>query len=228
MPRRMVLMAAVALVFPQIAAMAHRLDAEFVPTEQGFRIEFFMGDGSPGADLSVTAQREGGEPIEIGRTDAKGVIAFIPPQAGEWTIVGKGGGHSTSRNPLVIKVDRTGGRSGGNDIAYLQAATAPASASGAKAVTQPSVESAGSSDVPGGAVRSSKRGRFPWMEVAVSFGFIALLTAVTLGMMRLSTRFAGRPSEVDVLAHEMEHLRATIRQLRQENAELKGDREHRA
>lgn len=178
-------------------AMAHRLDSEALPEGNGFRIEFFTGDGSPASGLVVTARQAGGEPIEIGKSDADGVVHFVPPAAGEWTIVGSGFGHSTTLNPLVIRSDEAK-VSAETGVAKPQAAT----------------------------VRSA-RGRFPWLEVGVSLVFIAFLTLITLAMMRRSTRVVGRPTEVDRLAHEVDHLRATIHDLRQEIAELKADRESR-
>lgn len=206
MLRTLLLPAAVVCLAAQTAALAHRLDSEFERTPDGYRIEFFLGDGSPGVDLEVTAQAEGGEPIAIGRTDEKGQIRFVPPSAGKWTIVGKGGGHSTARNPLVI--DASG-------------VTTPAASRTTETAVPASQASAPNT-------QASRRGRFPWLETAISFGFIAILTLATLAMMRRSARFASRPGEVDQLTHEIEHLQATIRQLRREVAELKGEREHRA
>lgn len=184
--------------------LAHRLDADYVHSDEGFRIEFFLGDGSPGADLAVTAQLAGGEPMEIGRTDDQGMILFVPPAPGEWKIVGAGAGHSTSRNPLTIQVDRVPDTK--ND----------------------SIGPARTRSVPTGEhepERASRRGRFPWWEVVISLGFITFLTLVTLAMMRRSAHVVSRPAELEQLAHEVAHLRATVSQLREEVTELKEHRE---
>lgn len=199
--------------------MAHRLDAEPLKTDGGYRIEFFLGDGSPGSDLDVTAQREGEDAIEVGRTDAQGVVLFVPPASGKWTIVGKGGGHSTVRNPLVIDV-APGGIQSGAGVAKPQDAATGAAAQAAG--TRPDGTSTAT------AAKAGTRGRFPWTETTISLAFIAVLTIATLAMIRRSARFAGRPAEVDRLMHEVEHLQATITKLRREVAELKGEREHRS
>lgn len=185
--------------------LAHRLDADYVPSDEGFRIEFFLGDGSPGADLAVTAQLAGGEPMEIGRTDDQGMILFVPPAPGEWKIVGAGAGHSTSRNPLMLQVDRIPETKGDSSEA-----------------------AAGSSSVQSSQHDpewASNRGRFPWWEVVISLGFITFLTLVTLAMMRRSAHGVSRPAELEQLAHEVAHLRATVSQLREEVTELKEHRE---
>lgn len=185
--------------------LGHRLDADYMRGDEGFRIEFFLGDGSPGADLAVTAQLAGGEPMEIGRTDDQGMILFVPPAPGKWKIVGAGAGHSTSRNPLIIQVDRV-----------------------PDTKSDSSEAAAGTSSVPAGehdSAQASNRGRFPWLEVVISLGFITFLTLVTLAMMRRSAHGVSRPAELEQLAHEVAHLRATVGQLREEVAELKEHRE---
>lgn len=219
MTRRPLICFAAALLLPAPLVMAHRLDAEPLKTDRGYRIEFFLGDGSPGSDLDVTAQREGQDAIEIGRTDAQGVVLFVPRASGKWTIVGKGGGHSTVRNPLVIEVAPEEVQSSAG-IATPQAVTPGAS-------TRPASPPTSSGSIAG-AAKSGGRGRFPWIETAMSLTFIAVLTVGTLAMMRRSARFSGRPAEVDQLMHEVAHLQATITKLRREVAELKGEREHRS
>jgi hypothetical protein len=196
---------AVAVLASGMPALAHRLDAEYQLEGNGFRIEFFTGDGSPASGLVVTAQQGVGEPIEIGKTDEKGIVHFVPPAPGEWTIVGTGGGHSTSRNPLVIQT-------GEKDVSADRVVAKPQAA-------EPTASAPASA--------RSNRGRFPWLEVSVSLAFIAILTLITLVMMRRSARVGGRSTEVDRLSHEVDHLRATVHDLRQEIAELKADRESR-
>jgi len=199
------------------SALAHRLDAEYVRTDTGYRIEFFFADGSPAVGLHVTAQLPEAEPLEIGSTDDEGAVIFAPPAPGRWSIVGSGaGGHANSRNPLVIEVtqgavattpadprDEMEGALHENDVEQSQAAPDRSRV-----------------DLP----RRRTRGAFPWGEIAVSLGFIALLTLVTLAMMRRSTKAGGRATEVDELKHEVAHLRATVRDLREEIARLEEQR----
>lgn len=189
------------------AAMAHRIDADCQATSNGYRIEFFTGDGSAAADLAVTAQLEGAEPNPIGRTDDKGIIEFVPPSPGKWTIVGTGAGHSTSAHPLVIVVDKVEAGAAGSLAAQSQPA----------AVTTTTAATA-----------RSKRGQFPWLETGVSLAFIAALTSVTLLMMRRSAYSTGRPAAFEELSHEVGHLRSEVRELREELAEIKAEREARS
>lgn len=199
MNRYVILLMVATVIGLHEAALAHRLDADCVRTDQGFRIEFFTGDGSAASDLRVTARLAGGEPIEIGRTDQNGVVQFVPPSPGEWTIVGEGaGGHSTVRNPLVISAG--------------VATTAAASDAGSRA---------DSSTVGSKMPDRSQRGRFPWTETIISLAFIAILTAITMLMMRRTAHLGHRHSELDQLAHEVSHLRSSVAELRAEVAELK-------
>lgn len=205
MSRRLLLwLAATVLALSQSPAVAHRLDADYTRTDQGFRIEFFTGDGAPASDLRVTAQSANNPPIEIGRTDEKGVITFAPPSPGEWTIVGTGDGHSTSRNPLKINVG----------------AATPA------AVANPTTRQSDADHQA--APARAQRGAFPWLETIISLAFIAVLTAATLLMMRRSAQLGHRHSEMDIIAHEVAHLRTEVSELRTTVAELKAERELRA
>lgn len=191
------------------SALAHRLDAEYVRTDTGYRIEFFFADGSPAVGLHVTAQLPDAEPLEIGSTDDEGAVLFAPPAPGRWSIVGSGaGGHANNRNPLVI------------EVAQEAVANAPAGPHDAMDEQSQAAPDPSRGDLP----RRRTRGAFPWGEIAVSLAFIALLTLVTLAMMRRSTKAGGRATEVDELKHEVAHLRATVRDLREEIARLEEQR----
>lgn len=194
-------------------AWAHRLDADYVPVPEGFQIEFFFGDGSSAEGLAVTAEPETGEPIVVGTTDAKGVVRFAPPAPGAWTIIGKAAGHANSRNPLVIPADAV--------AEFLGSKTTSGPAAGGQEPAAPQASA------PASAGQKTMRGRFPWFEVSVSLGFIALLTLATLLMMRRSARWTARPAEIDQLEHEIAHLRATVRQLQDELADLRACSESR-
>ncbi|HOA73385.1 MAG TPA: hypothetical protein PL151_15875 [Phycisphaerae bacterium] len=197
-----------------VPALAHRLDAEYERVGQGYRIEFFMGDGSAAPDLRVTAQLADGEPMEIGRTDENGIIQFVPPSPGEWSIVGTGAGHSTARHPLVIRTDALPESSANAGDAASTEHSPATQAAGRDPTAQVSE-----------AVARSSRGRFPALEVFVSLAFITVLTLITLLMMRRSAAVASRPADLDQLSHEVAHLREAVRQLRTEMDAMKEPRE---
>jgi hypothetical protein len=212
----------IAVSLASAPALAHRLDAEYERTGQGYRIEFFMGDGSAAADLVVTAQLAGGEPIEIGRTDEKGIVQFVPPSPGEWKIVGAGAGHSTSRNPLVIRVESLQGSLGDAQRAVSSGNTpATQAAQSPDGVAKPQAAERDSTAQDSDASARSSRGQFPVLEVFVSLAFITVLTLITLLLMRRSAAVASRPAELDQLSHEVAHLREAVRQMRAEMEQLK-------
>jgi hypothetical protein len=211
------------------SARAHRLDADYALEPGGIRIEFFFADsGAAAANLAVTAQAVDGTTVDLGRTDANGAVRFLPASAGPWTVVGTGDGHSNNRNPLVVPADAVAGSRGAATQPSLRHGNAPppgASESAATPGMPADAVSASPSSRAG--VQARPRGGFPWKETAISFGFIAVLTVATLVMMRRSARLAARPTEADTMLHELAHLRAEMRALREENAQLRADRESR-
>lgn len=224
----------VALLFLLLApasAFAHRLDADYVVAPDGIHVEFFFADGRPGSDLAVTARQGDETPIALGTTDDRGAVRFMPPTAGEWTLVGKGaGGHSNARHPLVIPADDVARALANRSHAAQppmvsadpsQAGDAPPP-TGAATATQAAPPTTSRAQQP---ERASLRGRFPWVETTVSLAFIAALTLVTLWLMRRSARYQPRSGELDRMARELDHLRTTVRSLEEQIADLKARRD---
>lgn len=188
------------------SAWAHRLDAAYDP--QTGRIEFFYGDGSPAVELDVTATHESGGVTTLGRTDEAGSVTFRPTEPGRWTVIGQAAGHSNSQHPLVIDNGPTSTPS----PAVRAAEPAPASQ---PAVTQLS---------PPPAARTRARGAFPMFEMIIGLSFVAVLTIVTLLMMRRAARIGHGHSHGD-LAHELAHVRAELQEIRRELDRLRERRD---
>lgn len=68
------------------SALAHELNHE-VGQAQAIVIRMTYGDSAPFAFEAYEIYPEGGKlPAQVGRTDAQGRIAFLPPQAGRWRV----------------------------------------------------------------------------------------------------------------------------------------------
>lgn len=67
-------------------ALAHELRQE-VSQAQAVVIRLTYGDNAPFAFEAYEIYPEGGKlPAQVGRTDAQGRVAFLPPQAGRWRV----------------------------------------------------------------------------------------------------------------------------------------------
>ncbi len=68
------------------SALAHELHHE-VSQAQAVVIRLTYGDDTPFAFEAYEIYPEGGKlPAQVGRTDAQGRIAFLPPNAGRWRV----------------------------------------------------------------------------------------------------------------------------------------------
>jgi len=69
-----------------VRALAH--DLQYRVDEGGaVYVKFFFGDGNDFSFESYEIYRDGEDiPFQVGRTDAKGRLAFLPDQPGEWRV----------------------------------------------------------------------------------------------------------------------------------------------
>ncbi len=183
---------------------AHDVEAKHTVSRDGtaIRIEFFFHDGKPAADFAVTTKYENGPESDIGKTDDKGVFVL----------------HPTHRSACEITVRQAGH---GEDITLPLAVIGPVydASHGHSHSAHGHSHSAAPPPAEEEAFGPSKRGAtpFPLTEALASVAFVALLSIVTLILMRVAGRQSGRAADDrEVILRELADLRAEVQRLREE------------